>query len=261
MSHKISHKISQRVLITAGASGIGRAMAEAFAATGAQIWVTDVDATALAKLPEEWRKTQVDASDEAGVAALFGEISNVWGGLDTLCANAGIAGPTALIEDVALKDWRACVSVNLEGTFLAAKYAAPLMKAAGSGAIVITSSTAGQHGYPNRAPYAAAKWAVIGLMKTLAMELGPFGIRANAICPGAVEGERMEGVLQREAVAKGMTRDAVYAGYAAGTSMRSFVTADDVANMAVFLGSEAARLVSGQVIAVDGHTVNPDPQV
>lgn len=253
--------MSQRVLITAGASGIGRAMGEAFAKAGARVWVTDVDTAGLAALPKGWRGTEVDASNEAGVAALFGEIDSEWGGLDVLCANAGIAGPTALVEDIALSDWQACVSVNLEGAFLAAKYAAPMMKAAGSGAVIITSSTAGQHGYPHRAPYAAAKWAVIGLMKTLAMELGPFGIRANVICPGSVEGPRIEGVLEREAAAKGMTRDQVYAGYAAGTSMRSFVTAEDVANMAVFLASDGARLVSGQVIAVDGHTVNPDPQV
>jgi NAD(P)-dependent dehydrogenase (short-subunit alcohol dehydrogenase family) len=125
----------------------------------------------------------------------------------------------------------------------------------------VTSSTAGQYGYPNRAPYAAAKWAMIGLTKTLAMELGPHGIRANVICPGSVEGPRMEGVLTREARAKGMTRDQVYQGYVSGTSMRSFVEAEDIANMAVFLGSDAARLVSGQVIAVDGHTENPDPKV
>ncbi len=133
----------------------------------------------------------------------------------------------------------------------------------GAGSIVVTSSTAGQYGYPNRAPYAAAKWAVIGLMKTLAMELGPHGIRANAICPGAVEGPRMEGVLAREAAAKGMTRDEVYRGYAAGTSMGgSFVEGRDIADMAVFLASDAARLVSGgQVIAVDGHTENPDPKL
>jgi NAD(P)-dependent dehydrogenase (short-subunit alcohol dehydrogenase family) len=102
---------------------------------------------------------------------------------------------------------------------------------------------------------------MIGLMKTLAMELGPFGIRANAICPGAVEGPRMEGVLEREAAAKGMTRDQVYGGYAVGTSMRAFVTAKDIADMAVFLGSDSARMVSGQVISVDGHTENPDPKV
>ena len=249
-----------RVLITAGAAGIGRAMAEGFAAAGFEVWVTDVDAGALETVPADWHAHRVDASDEAEVAALFDRIAQA-GGLDVLCANAGIAGPTRLIEDVALDDWRSCVSVNLEGAFLAVKYAAPLMKAAGGGAIVFTSSTAGIYGYPNRAPYAAAKWAIIGLMKTAAMELGPYGIRANAICPGAVEGPRMEGVLAREAAAKGMTRDQVYDGYASGTSMRSFVTAQDVANMAVFLGSDLSRLVSGQVIAVDGHTENPDPKI
>ena len=250
----------KRVLITAGASGIGRAMGEAFDAAGFETWVTDVDQTALAGVPSHWRGNVCDASSEPEMKALFENI-RVTGGLDVLCANAGVAGPTALVEDIELADWRNCVSVNLEGAFLAAKYAAPMMKAAKTGAIVITSSTAGRYGYPNRAPYAAAKWAVIGLMKTLAMELGPFGIRANAICPGAVEGPRIEGVLEREAAAKGMTRDEVYAGYASGTSMGSFVDASDIANMAVFLASDAARLVSGQVIAVDGHTVNPDPKV
>jgi len=245
-----------RVLITAGGNGIGKAMGEAFDAAGYEVWVTDVDRNALALVPEHWNARHVSAVDEPAVADVLAEM----GGIDVLCANAGVAGPTAAIEDVALDDWRACVSVNLEGAFLAAKYAAPLMKAAGGGSVVLTSSTAGIFGYPNRSPYSSAKWGVIGLMKTLAMELGPFGVRANAICPGAVEGPRMEGVLLREASAKGMTRDAVYAGYASGTSMRAFVTAQDVANMAVFLGSDAARMVSGQVIAVDGHTENPDPK-
>jgi NAD(P)-dependent dehydrogenase (short-subunit alcohol dehydrogenase family) len=235
-------------------------MGEGFAEAGFEVWVTDVDAGALEKVPADWRGFAVNVTDEAAMKAVFAEVEAA-GGLDVLCANAGIAGPTALVEDVQLEDWRSCVSVNLEGAFLAAKYAAPLMKAAGAGSIVVTSSTAGQFGYPNRAPYAAAKWAMIGLTKTLAMELGPFGVRANAICPGAVEGPRMEGVLEREAAAKGMTRDQVYEGYASGTSMRSFVEARDIANMAVFLGSDAARLVSGQVIAVDGHTENPDPKV
>lgn len=253
--------MQQRVVITAGASGIGYAMAEAFAGHGAQVWVTDIDREALARVPENWRRSVVDAANEAQMKDLFDQISNDWSGIDVLCANAGVAGPTDLVEDIILEDWKSCVSVNLEGAFLAAKYATPMMKAQGSGVITLTSSTAGLYGYPNRAPYAAAKWAIIGLMKTLAMELGPFGVRANAICPGAVEGPRMEGVLEREAAAKGMTRDQVYDGYAMGTSMRSFVTAKDVANMAQFLGSDAARLVSGQVIAVDGHTENPDPKL
>ncbi len=250
-----------RVLITAGASGIGRAMGQAFEQAGAQVWVTDVDGAALDALPEGWTGREVDASDEAGMAALFAEIEAEWGGLDVLCANAGIAGPTALVEDIALADFRQCLQVNLEGAFLAAKYAVPMMKKAGAGSIIVTSSTAGQHGFPNRAPYAAAKWAVIGLMKTLAMELGPFGIRANAICPGAVEGPRMTGVMEREAAAKGMSYDQVYQGYASGTSLGSLVEASDIADMAVFLASKQARMVSGQVMAVDGHTVNPDPKL
>lgn len=250
--------MSQRVLITAGGSGIGRAIAERFDAAGAAVWVVDV---ALPEdLPGGWSTSIADVADEAAMAAVFAQVEAEWGGMDVLCANAGIAGPTAPVEEIALSDWRACVSVNLEGAFLAAKYAAPMMKRAGRGAMLLTSSTAGQFGYPNRAPYAAAKWAVIGLMKTLAMELGPHGIRANAICPGAVEGPRMEAVLQREAAAKGMSRDAVYKGYAAGTSMGQFVEARDIAEMAFFLGSDAARYVSGQVIAVDGHTENPDPK-
>ncbi|APE45462.1 3-oxoacyl-[acyl-carrier-protein] reductase [Sulfitobacter alexandrii] len=232
-------------------------MGEAFAAAGYEVWVTDVDKDALAGCPAGWHGHLADAGNEEEVRAVFERIDR----LDVLCANAGIAGPTALVENVLLEDWRACVGVNLDGAFLAAKHAAPLMKRAGQGAMILTSSTAGIFGYPNRAPYAAAKWGVIGLMKTLAMELGPHGIRANAICPGAVEGPRMEGVLEREAAAKGMTRDQVYAGYAAGTSMRSFVEARDVADMAVFLASDAARRVSGQVIAVDGHTENPDPKL
>jgi NAD(P)-dependent dehydrogenase (short-subunit alcohol dehydrogenase family) len=232
-------------------------MAVEFDAVGFEVWVTDVDAGALADVPAHWHARTCDAVDEAAMAAVLAEA----GPLDVLCANAGIAGPTARIEDVDLGDWRACVSVNLEGAFLAVKHALPAMKAARRGSVVFTSSTAGLFGYPNRAPYAAAKWAIIGLMKTVAMEAGPFGVRANAICPGSVEGPRMEGVLAREAAAKGMTRDQVYDGYAAGTSMRSFVEAGDIAEMAVFLGSDAARRVSGQVIAVDGHTENPDPRV
>lgn len=251
----------QRVLITAGGSGIGHAMASAFAAEGAKVWVTDVDAAALAKCPESWKRSEVDSADEAAVAKLFGEIEKAWGGLDALCANAGIAGPTAAVEDIDLADWRRCVSVNLEGAFLASKYAAPMLKRQRAGAVIITSSVAGIMANPFRAPYVAAKWAVIGLMKTLAMELGPFNVRANAICPGPVNGDRMDRVLAKEAESKGTTPEALRAGYASGTSMGSFVEASDIADMAVFLASPRARMVSGQIIAVDGNTTNPDPQV
>lgn len=253
--------MSQRVLITGGGSGIGKAMAESFAAQGARVFITDVSETVLAECPENWLKTAGDASDPAHIRDVFARIAAEWGGIDVVCANAGIAGPTALVEDVEPEDFRRCLAVNLEGAFLAAKFAAPMMKAQRSGVILITSSNAGINGFPNRAPYAAAKWAEIGLMKTLAMELGPFGIRANAIAPGCVEGPRIDGVIEREAKAKGTTPAVIRAGYEAGVSMRSFVTAQDIANMVVFLASDGARLVSGQVIPVDGHTENPDPKV
>lgn len=251
----------QHVLITAGASGIGKAMASAFDEAGALVWVVDIDQEALAACPGHWQRTALNVTDEVAVKKLFTAIGEAWGRVDVLCANAGVAGPTAKIEDVELADWQHCVSVNLEGAFLFAKYTTPLMKAQQSGCMLLTSSTAGIYGFPNRSPYSAAKWGIIGLMKTLAMELGPYGIRANAICPGCVEGERIEGVMEREAAVKGTTRDAIFEAYSGGTSMRCFVSAGDVADMAVFLASKGALRVSGQVIAVDGHTENPDPKV
>jgi NAD(P)-dependent dehydrogenase (short-subunit alcohol dehydrogenase family) len=251
----------QRVLITAGASGIGRAIAEAFAAQGAQIWVADIDPAALATCPVDWGRETLDVADEGRVRDLIGRLAAKWGGLDVLCANAGIAGPTATVENVELAEWRRCLEVNLDGAFLFAKHAVPLMKAQRSGSIILTSSTSGLYGNTGRAPYVAAKWGINGLMKTLAMELGPFGVRVNSICPGAVEGPRMEAVLAREAALKGTTREVIYRGYAGGTSMRSFIAANDVAALAVFLASDGARFISGQMIAVDGNTENPDPKV
>lgn len=253
--------MSRRVVITAGAAGIGRAMAAAFAATGARVWVTDVDATALATAPAGIRTARVDTADEAAMRAFLSEVSDVWGGVDVLCANAGIKGPTAALEDMPLDGWRECLAVNLDGAFLAAKHVAPMMKAQRAGVMIFTSSTAGLYGYPFRSPYAAAKWAVIGLMKSAAMELGPFGIRANAIAPGGVTGPRMDRVIEAEAAAKGMTYEQVRDGYAGGTALGSLVDPEDIANMAVFLASDAARMVSGQVLAVDGFTINPDPKV
>ena len=253
--------LTQRVLITAGASGIGLEMARAFAATGASVWVTDVDQAALAALPDGLRGDHVDASDEAAMDGLFAAIKAAWGGLDVLCANAGIKGPTAPVTDMPMADWRECLAVNLDGAMLAARGAARLMVPQRSGVMLFTSSTSGLYGTPFRAPYSAAKWAVIGLMKTVAMELGPQGIRANAICPGSVNGPRIDRVIAAEAQAKGMSPDAVRQGYASGTALGQLSDAQDVAAMAVFLASPGARMVSGQAIAVDGFTINPDPQV
>ena len=250
----------KRVLITAGANGIGLVMAQAFQGAGYRVWVTDVDVAMIAALPPGIRGSHVDASNEAGMEALFADIAKVWGGLDVLCANAGIKGPTAAIEDMPLEGWHQCLAVNLDGAMLAAKHGARLMKPAKTGVMIFTSSTSGLYGTPYRAPYVAAKWGVIGLMKTVAMELGPYGIRANAICPGSVNGPRIDRVIEAEAEAKGLTPDAVRQGYASGTALKRLTDPQDVAGMALFLASDAARMVSGQALAVDGMTFNVDPQ-
>jgi NAD(P)-dependent dehydrogenase (short-subunit alcohol dehydrogenase family) len=249
----------KRVLITAGANGIGLVTAQAFADAGYRVWVTDVDAGAVAAVPKTIRATTCDAADEPAMAALFAEIVADWGGLDVLCANAGIKGPTAAIEDMPMDEWHQCLRVNLDGAMLAAKYAAPLMRAAKAGCMIFTSSTAGQYGVPFRAPYVAAKWGVIGLMKTVAMELGGDGIRANAILPGSVNGPRIDRVIAAEAAAKGMTPDQVRAGYASGTALKRLTDPQDVAALSLFLASDGARMISGQALTVDGFTINPDP--
>ncbi len=249
----------KRVLITAGANGIGLVTARAFAAAGYRVWVTDVDGDAVGAVPAGIRASVCDASDEAAMRDLFAQIAAEWGGLDVLCANAGIKGPTAGIAEMPLDEWHRCIRVNLDGAMLAAKYAAPLMVAAKSGCMIFTSSTAGQFGVPYRAPYVAAKWGVIGLMKTVAMELGAQGIRANAICPGSVNGPRIDRVIDAEAAAKGMSPDAVRAGYASGTALKRLSDPDDVAALSVFLASDGARMISGQALTVDGFTINPDP--
>ena len=249
----------KRVLITAGANGIGLVMARAFAAEGYRVRVTDVDAGQIAALPPGIRGTVADAAQEPAMEALFADIAADWGGLDVLCANAGIKGPTAAIEDMPLEAWHQCLGVNLDGAMLATKHAARLMKPAGQGVMIFTSSTSGLYGTPFRAPYVAAKWGVIGLMKTVAMELGPHGIRANAICPGSVNGPRIDQVIDAEAAAKGMTPDAVRQGYASGTAMKRLSDPEDVADLALFLASDRARMISGQALAVDGMTYNVDP--
>ncbi|MBP9950222.1 MAG: SDR family oxidoreductase [Cypionkella sp.] len=249
----------KRVLITAGANGIGLVMARAFAEAGYRVWVTDVDKHGIAALPPGIRGTLTDASHEPAMELLFSEIAEDWGGLDVLCANAGIKGPTAAIDDMPLEGWHQCLAVNLDGAMLAAKYGARMMKPARRGVMIFTSSTSGLYGTPYRAPYVAAKWGVIGLMKTVAMELGPHGIRANAICPGSVNGPRIDRVIEAEAAAKGMTQDAVRHGYASGTAMKRLSDPEDVAHLTLYLASDGARMISGQALAVDGMTYNVDP--
>lgn len=249
--------MKRNVLITAGGSGLGLAMAKAFLDDGAAVAVTDMDESALseaAKIHPGLVTFKADASNEDEMREVLDRLKAEWTTLDVVMANAGIAGPTAGIEDVKLADWQRCIAVNLDGAFLATSLAAPWMKEQGHGVMTLTSSTAGLFGYPFRSPYAAAKWGIIGLMKTLAMELGPYGIRANAICPGAVEGDRMDRVIAKEAEARGMSETEIRDGYADCVSLKRFVTAEDIADMALFLASPMAKNVSGMAMAVDGHT-------
>ena len=244
-----------RVAITAAASGIGLAVARAFAAQGDDVHVCDVDTEAVAAAAAEGLvATQVDVADLAALDRWIDGVLNRLGGLDVLVNKAGIAGPTALVEDVAAEEWEHCLAVGLTSHYRTCARVIPAMKAARSGSIVNISSTAGQVGLGMRAPYTAAKWAVIGLTKTLAIELGPYGVRANAICPGSVDGERMRSVIEREAAARGASSEEVTLEYVGGQSIARWVQPDEIADMCVFLASDAARMVSGQAIAVDGHT-------
>ncbi|MFQ5958610.1 MAG: SDR family oxidoreductase [Alphaproteobacteria bacterium] len=245
----------KRVIVTAAAAGIGRAIARGFLDAGARVHVCDIDAEALAAFQAPGLGgTHADVADEAAVDRLFDDALDHLGGLDVLVNNAGIAGPTGEVETLNPEEWRRTIAVNLDGQFYCLRRAVPLLKQAGGGAIVNLSSAAGIFGFPLRAPYAASKWAVVGLTKTLAMELGPFGIRVNAICPGPVKGERIDRIIAAAAEATGESIEEARESMTRRISMRTFVTAQDIANMVLFICSDAGAKVSGQALAVDGHT-------
>ena len=245
----------QRVLVTAGAAGIGRAVAERFLEAGAKVHLCDVDEAALeatrAALPGAGI-TLCNVADEAAVDRLFEAAQAQLDGLDILVNNAGIAGPTKGIEDIALDEWQRTLTVNLTGQFLCARRAVPLLKAGGGGLIVNLSSAAGVFGFPLRTPYAASKWGVVGLTKSLAMELGEHKIRVNAICPGMVEGERIERVIAAKAEALDIGHEEMRGRLLANTSLRTAVTADDIAAMILYLASDLGERISGQALSVDG---------
>ena len=248
---------AKTVLITGGAAGIGLAMAEAFIAENARVAICDADSEAIARfqaLHPDSIACVADVTSEHEMVKFLEEVENRWGGADVVCANAGTGGPAGQIENLEYDDWRHCIASNVHGSFLTCRWAARVMRDRGKGLIILTSSTAGLMGYPLRSPYAAAKWAIIGLCKTLAMELGSAGIRVNALCPGAVEGERMDRVISNEAAARGVDEDNVRASYVTGVSMKTWVSAQDIASSAVFLASDAGEKISGQVLSIDGNT-------
>jgi NAD(P)-dependent dehydrogenase (short-subunit alcohol dehydrogenase family) len=248
--------MERRVVITGGGAGIGRAAAEHFASTGARVAVCDADPWAVAEGGDidGIVASVADVSDTASVDRFMSEAIEALGGVDVLVNNAGIAGPGGVLEDLDPDDVTRTLDVDVTSMFRTSRHAIPVMKQQGGGAIVNIASTAGLFGFPYRSPYAAAKWAVIGLTKTMAMELGEFGIRVNAVCPGSVAGTRMDHVINLEAVATGRSGDEIRAGFERQVSLRTFVDATDVAQTIVFLASPAASKITGQAIPVDGHT-------
>ncbi len=246
----------QRVAITAGAGGIGLAIADTLAALGARIVVCDVSDEALAALPGKVKveaAVRADVSSEADVDRLFETVTSTLGGLDALINNAGIAGPTGGVDEISPDDWRRCLDIGLTGQFLCARRAVPMIKAAGGGSIVSMSSAAGRHGYAFRTPYSAMKFGVIGFTQSLAKELGPFGIRVNAILPGIIEGPRIEGVIGARAKQVGVSHEEMKQRYLQNVSLRRMTSPYDVAAMVAFLLSDAGYNISGQSLGVDGN--------
>lgn len=246
------------MLVTAGASGIGASVALAFAETGAAIHICDIDAAASAafqkKLPS-CKVTHADVADPVQVAALFEAQRAEFNGLDVLINCAGIAGPTAGVDAITEEEWTRTIDVNLNGQYRCLHHAVPMLRASQSASIICISSIAGRMGIPWRTPYVATKWAIVGIAKALAIELGPDNIRVNAVLPGIVEGPRMDGVISARAKLEGVDEEAMREEYLNSISLHRMVTADDVALMCLFLCSPAGRNVSGQAISVDGNYV------
>lgn len=246
-----------RVMVSAGANGIGLAIARAFAREGAQVAVCDVDAGALQALADSdpaLHGTPCDVSRRADVARWFDAALAQLGGLDCLVNNAGIAGPTGKVDEIDPDAWDRCIAVDLTGQFNCVRVAVPALRASANASIVNVSSLAGRMGFALRTPYAAAKWGVIGLMRSLAIELGPDHIRVNALLPGTVAGERQQRVLSAKAQARGVSFEEMERSAFAGTSIKRYVSAEQLADYVVFLASPRAATISGQALSVCGDT-------
>ena len=248
---------SKVVLISGAASGIGRCIAERFLKRGDKVHICDSSKVHIADFLEAnptATATAADVGKPQDVDRVFGDLLDHYSRLDILVNNAGISGPSAPVEDCDDAEWDECIQVNLSGNFYMMKRAVPLLRNAKNASVINIASTAALMGCPLRSPYVASKWAQIGLTKTWAMELGPAGIRVNAVCPTSVDGPRIEGVIEREANLRGVSTKEIRDIYLRQTSMRSFASADEVADTVLFLASEQASRISGQAISVDGHT-------
>jgi NAD(P)-dependent dehydrogenase (short-subunit alcohol dehydrogenase family) len=249
--------MNQRVLVTAGASGIGLAIARAFVQAGAKVHIADRDAAAVARAVETHpglTASIVDIRDAAANARLMDDVRRTLGGLDVLVNNAGIPGPTTSVEDYAEDTWREVLDVNLTGTFLVTQQAIPLLKASPQATILIMSSVAGRFGYANRSAYATSKWGLVGFAKTLSLELAPVGITCNTLHPGAVDGDRIQRVLEGRAQVSGRSVEEELETTLHNQSIKRLTDPDDIAALAVFLAGKHARSISGQSFPIDGDS-------
>ncbi|WP_321798241.1 SDR family oxidoreductase [Caballeronia sp. J97] len=246
-----------RVLISGAASGIGAAIADAFVQADAQVYICDVNQSAVDRAKEGNPKLHAgvaDVSIREHVDRVVEDARFRLGGLDLLINNAGIAGPTGGIETIDPDDWERTVATNLNSQYYFLRRAVPLLKETSDcPGIIAMSSVAGRLGYAFRTPYASTKWAIVGLVKSLAIELGPANIRVNAVLPGVVQGERMDKVIAARAESAGVGFDDMKEQYLQKISLRRMVTVDDIAAMTLFLASPAGRHISGQAISVDGN--------
>jgi len=245
----------RKVLITAGASGIGKRIAAAFLAAGDDVYTCDIDASALESTAAELKglRTGVcDIGERRQVETMVADAASQLGGIDILVNNAGISGPTATVQNMDPDEWQQVMNVNLTGTFNVTHNAISHLVRSGKGAIIMMSSAAGRFGYPNRSPYSTVKWGLIGFTKTLSMELGEHNIRVNAILPGAVDGERLQRVFEGRAQAIGKSVEEIKAISMRNQSLKYLVDPDDIAALAVFLASDAAKSISGQLLPIDG---------
>ena len=252
--------LNKKIIISAAAEGIGWSIAQECMQNGAIVYLTDKNNESLDKISKHdlYEKQlfldRVNAHDFQEVEDYFNKLENKVDSVDALINNVGIAGPTGRLEELNINDWRETIDININSHFHYTKFSIPLIKNNNGGSIINLSSTAGLFGFPFRSPYAASKWAVIGMTKSLAVELGEFNIRVNAICPGSVSGDRMKRVIEAKARSLGVKEESIQKDYESMVSLKSFVDKKDVSNMAVFLLSEEAKRISGQVMTVDGNT-------
>ena len=242
-----------RVLVTAAGSGIGRVIARSFRARGADVYICDIEEDMVRQAMSEeagLRGRPVDVGDPVALDAMFDDALAAMGGLDVLVNNAGIAGPTARVEDIAPDDLRRTLQVNVEAQFHCSARAVPVLRDRGGGSIMNIGSVAGRLGFAMRTPYAASKWAIVGFTKSLALEAGREGVRVNAILPGHVDSPRFRRVAAAKAAATGVTEEEMAADMVAQTALGSTVEMQDIANMALYLASPFGAAITGQAISV-----------